>query len=149
MRLAEQLSRLTTLSSAELRDEWRRVLKEPAPPLSADLLTRGIAYRLQERVHGAMTGATRRRIERLVGQLDRRGEVAAERAPVLKVGTRLVRDWQGRSHHVLVLDDGFLFEDRRYASLTAVAATITGAKWSGPRFFGLKRRPKAFEQVNG
>ena len=78
-------------------------------------------------------------------QLSRSGEVAAEREVVLKAGTRLARDWHGKTHHVLVLDEGFLFEDRRYASLTRIANTITGANWSGPRFFGLKRRAKAFD----
>jgi hypothetical protein len=149
-KLEDQLDRLTMLSSTELRAEWQRVHKQPAPAFSPDLLARGIAHHLQERRHGGLPTATRRHIERLVRQLGRTGEVAAERNVVLKAGTRLMRDWQGRTHHVLVVDDGFLFEDRRYTSLSAIAATITGAKWSGPRFFGLKRPPKAFaEKADG
>jgi len=83
-------------------------------------------------------------LARLVRQLERTGEVSTEREVGLKTGTRLVRDWRGRTHHVLVLDDGFLFEDRRYGSLSLIASEITGANWPGPRFFGLKRRSKAF-----
>lgn len=142
--LDEQLTRLTTLSPADLRAEWQEVLREPAPPLPADLLRRGLAHHCQERVSGRLPAATRRRLDRLARQLAASGEIAAERDVVVKVGTRLARDWHGRTHHVLVLDDGYLYEDRRYPSLSRVAAEITGATWSGPRFFGLKRRPKAF-----
>lgn len=146
-KLDEQLARLAALSVADLRAEWVAVRREPAPPLPADLLRRGLAYQLQERVHGRLPTATRRRLGRLAQQLDTSGEIAAERDVVVKVGTRLARDWHGRTHHVLVLDDGYLYEDRRFSSLSRVAAEITGATWSGPRFFGLKRRPKPFASV--
>jgi hypothetical protein len=142
--LGERLARLDTLSPADLRTEWLQVLREPAPPLPADLLRRGLAHHHQERAHGRLPTATRRRIERLVQQLAASGEIATERDVVVKVGTRLARDWHGRTHHVLVLDDGYLYENRRYTSLSRIAAEITGATWSGPRFFGLKRRPKPF-----
>jgi hypothetical protein len=128
-KLDEKLAGLIAMSSAQLRDEWQRVWREPAPPaLSPDLLARGLAYRLQERAHGGLASGVRRDIARLVRQLERTGEVSTEREVVLK----------------LVLDNGFLFEDRRYGSLSRVANEITGANWSGPRFFGLKRRPKPF-----
>jgi hypothetical protein len=63
----------------------------------------------------------------------------------VKPGTHLARDWHGRTHHVLVTDDGFLYQERRYLSLSQVATAITGTKWSGPRFFGLKRKSGAGE----
>ena len=143
-RLNDQLAALVTMPPAQLRAEWQRVRNAAPPPLPPDLLRRGIAQALQERVHGKLPASVRRRLERLVDQLERDGEVAAEREVVLKVGTRLARDWHGRTHHVLVLDDGFLFQDRRYTSLSRIAGEITGVAWSGPRFFGLKRRPKPF-----
>jgi hypothetical protein len=147
-KLDEQLAGLMAMSSAQLRGEWQRVCREPAPAaLSPDLLARGLAYRLQERAHGGLPSGVRRDIARLVRQLERTGEVSTEREVVLKTGTRLVRDWRGRTHNVLVLDDGFLFEDRRYRSLSRIASEITGANWSGPRFFGLRRRPKAFADL--
>jgi hypothetical protein len=147
-KLDDQLAGVMAMSMAQLRGEWQRVYHEPAPlALSPDLLMRELAYRLQERSHRRLASGMRRDIVRLVRQLDRTGEVSTEREVVLKTGTRLVRDWRGRTHHVLVLDDGFLFEDRRYGSLSRIASEITGANWSGPRFFGLKRRSKAFADL--
>lgn len=69
--------------------------------------------------------------------MDRTGEAVAVPATRIKTGTRLVRDWGGESHHVMVLDVGYLYRDERYRSLSVIARQITGAKWSGPRFFGL------------
>jgi hypothetical protein len=137
----EQLAALATMSSALLRAEWRRVFREVAPDLGDDLLRRDIAYRLQERARGGLAPDIRRRIAKLVREADGAGQkIEAPQAVTLRPGTRLVRDWHGKTHQVLVLDDGFLFEDRRYASLTRIACDITGANWSGPRFFGLKQR---------
>jgi hypothetical protein len=144
MRLEEEMARLASLSPAQLRAEWRRVHRGQAVPagLSSDLVARAIAWRLQEKVHGGMATARVRELERLAKQLDRTGELDLEREISLKPGTRLVRDWQGRTYRVLVVEDGYLFEERRYGSLTPIAKAITGAAWSGPRFFGLKRARK-------
>ncbi len=138
--LDDRLEQLATLSPAALRAQWTKVLREPAPDFPADLLRRGIAYRLQERSQGGLPTATQRHIKRLAHDIARDGALGLPAEPVLKAGTRLVREWHGKAHHVLVLDEGYLFEDRRYRSLTGIAADITGAKWSGPRFFGLKKR---------
>lgn len=139
--LETRLAALTTMSSAQLRAEWMRVHKAAAPPLSADLLARGIAWRLQEKAHGGFTSTTLRELHRRKRQLDSSGSVSVNAYEGrIKPGTRLVRDWGGESHHVLVLESGYDYRDRRYASLSQVAADITGAHWSGPRFFGLKRR---------
>lgn len=151
-RLEQQLAALATMSSAQLCAEWQRAWKEPSPPLAHDLLRRGIAWRLQERLHGGLPRATQRELERLAKQLDRSGDLNIERTA--KPGTRLVRQWRGQTYHVLVLEDGYIFGDRRYASLTQIAEEITGAHWSGPRFFGLKHRKasgtnKAEEVDNG
>lgn len=147
--LSERLSALAAMSGEQLKSEWGRVMREPAPPLTSDLLMRGIAYRLQERMHGGLGSDTKRKLRRLAKQVSANGEVALDRDVVLKSGTRLARDWRGKTHHVVVLDDGFLFEDRRYSSLTRIAFDITGANWSGPRFFGLKRRQKPFAEKRG
>jgi hypothetical protein len=141
--LADQLSRLATMSSAELRSEWLALYKRPAPDMTADLLRRGLAYRLQERAAGGLTPATLREIERLDRHRLRTGEAVPLPATRIKPGTRLVRDWGGRTHHVVVLDTGFLYDDRRFRSLSTIAGEITGAKWSGPRFFGLKAKVAA------
>jgi len=139
--LEDQLAALTTMSSAQLRAEWMRVHKTTAPPLTADLLARGIAWRLQEQGHGGFTSATARELQRLKRQLDASGSVSVNAYEGrIKPGTRLVRDWGGISHHVLVLENGYDYRERRYASLSQIARDITGAHWSGPRFFGLRRR---------
>lgn len=139
--LEEQLAALTTMSSAHLRAEWMRVHKAPAPPLTSDLLARAIAWHLQEKMHGGVTTATARELRRLKRQLDASGNVSTNAYEGrIKPGTRLVRDWGGVSHHVLVLEQGYDYRDRRYASLSQIARDITGAHWSGPRFFGLRRR---------
>lgn len=101
-------------------------------------MLRGLAYRLQERAHGGLPAATRRELARIAKQL-RAGKSMVDTGATLRPGTRLVREWHGKLHQVLVLDGAYLFEDRRYRSLTRIAHTITGANWSGPRFFGLKQ----------
>ena len=131
-----RLAALATMSPAQLRSEWLALYKTPAPPLTADLLARGVAWRLQERVHGGCSKATLREVEQLRRQLERGGSAHVNDGRI-KPGTRLVRDWGGTSHHVLILESGYLYQDRRYASLSQVARDITSAHWSGPRFFGL------------
>jgi hypothetical protein len=134
--LEKRLAALATMPPAQLRSEWLSLYKTPAPPLTADLLARGIAWRLQERAHGGLSKSTLREVEHLRLQLERGGGARVSDGRI-KPGTRLVRDWGGRSHHVLILESGYLYQDRRYASLSQVARDITGARWSGPRFFGL------------
>ena len=91
-------------------------------------------------MQGAAPSALTRELYRLAEQLERSGDLDVERQLSLKTGTRLVREWHGRTCHVTVLEEGFLFENRRYASLSQIARAVTGARWSGPRFFGLRQR---------
>ncbi|WP_221794168.1 DUF2924 domain-containing protein [Aquisediminimonas sediminicola] len=141
--LDEQLAALTTMSAVLLRAEWLRLHKVPAPAMTTDLLRRGIAHRLQERAKGGMPSGTLRELGRLCRHYARTGAVEAAQPSRIKPGTRLVRDWGGESHHVVVLERGYLYRDENYASLSQIATEITGAKWSGPRFFGLIKRKKA------
>lgn len=143
----QQLSELIAMPPARLRSLWRDTFRTPAPDIGPDLLRRGIANRMQERVHGSLTGTTRREIERLRKRVERTGKAGHIHAISLKTGTRLVRSWNGKSYHVLVCDDGFEFAGRHYASLSHIAREITGAHWSGPRFFGLKKRSGYKPQV--
>ena len=139
--VAGELARLSQLTIFELRGEWRRLHRAPPPMrLSRDLLMRGITYKLQERPLGGLSKSIMRKLERLnIGS-----KVRDERKPAppisLKPGTRLVREWRGVTHTVLVHGDGVEWNGRRYRSLTIVAREITGAHWSGPRFFGLRKR---------
>ena len=136
--LTAELAALATMSPAQLRAEWGRVYRVSPPGLTSDLLMRGIAYRLQERRHGGLTGPTVRELERLAKGPARGDAAVTVRERQLKPGTRLVRQWRDRTHVVLVTHDGFVFDDRRFVSLSQIAKAITGAHWSGPRFFGVK-----------
>ncbi len=128
----------------ELRMEWRQLYRaEPPRRLSRDLILRAIAYRIQEGTHGGLGLATKRRLNALAEELEAKGAAHFDAAIVLKPGTKLVREWHGRSHTVMVTEDGFEFDGQRYRSLTRVARLITGVHWSGPVFFGLKQRPRA------
>ncbi|HMT44092.1 MAG TPA: DUF2924 domain-containing protein, partial [Chakrabartia sp.] len=102
-----------------------------------DVILRVLSNRLQEKALGGLLPATTRELRRLARQLNEQGQLEMTRQPRLKPGTRLVRRWHDRTFHVLVLETGFQFENRDYASLTPIARAITGAAWSGPRFFGL------------
>jgi predicted phage terminase large subunit-like protein len=103
-------------------------------------MIRAIAYRLQEIAHGGASKATLRRLTTLAVEFETGGTIAPPPSPKIKPGSRLVREWHGRTHTVTVTDDGFEFQGKSYRSLTKIAHDITGAKWSGPRFFGLTQR---------
>ena len=135
-RLDDQLEELRSCRSSALREKWRSVFRTVAPNMAPDLMRRAVAWRLQERVHGGLAPSAMKAIATLQASLARDGGVNI--APVLKPGTRLVREWHGQTYHVLVCDEGYEYGGRRYRSLSQIAREITGATWSGPRFFGLK-----------
>ncbi len=136
-RLDNRLAALATMSPAQLRREWRQSFRAPPPAVGPSLLALGIAYRLQEKAVGGLSSAHVREMARLAKQAAK-GTLSVEPAATLKVGSRLVRDLHGESHQVLIRDDGFVYRDKLYRSLTPIARDITGSNWSGPRFFGLK-----------
>lgn len=153
-RLNTELRNLEEMRPSALRAEWRRVFRKAAPDLSPDLMRRAIAWRLQERIHGGLSRESVRELDHLVGKLERSGSIDVQSEINLKIGTRLVREWQGKTYEVLVVEDGFVLDGRSYSSLSQVACDITGAHWSGPRFFGLRKRPvpkrgKMLETANG
>jgi len=148
--VARLLDRLLTLTSAQLRREWQRLYRAPPPRcLSRDLLLRAIAYKIQDQAYGGLSQTTRRRLQTLARAMAQEGKAALGTSPTHKSGTRLVRQWRGESHSVLVLEDGFLYQDQRYRSLTAIARVITGAHWSGPRFFGLGGQGRPTTEAHG
>lgn len=141
-----RITALEALTIADLQIEWRRLYRA-APPtrLSRDLLARGVAYKLQEQVHGGLSPGIRRRLRSLVEGPDKQNRSGAAPPMTLKPGARLVREWRGHVHTVNVLDDGFDYRGQRYRSLTQIARLITGVHWSGPLFFGLSKRRSAME----
>lgn len=137
---SRQIAGLNDLTAQQLRTEWRRLYRGQPPRLSRDLLIRSIAYRMQELAHGGLSKTTLRRLAALTKELKSTGGVAVAPDLRIRAGSRLVREWRGRTHTVTVVEDGFEYAGKTYPSLTKIAHTITGAHWSGPRFFGLIRK---------
>ena len=143
MGLAEQIAAIAAMNPTALREEWERVKRIPRPvSFGPDLLGRALSYSLQEKAAGGLLRKVVREIQRGVAQLAATS-VSPDRPSPLRPGTRLIREWHGRTHHVHVIEGGFDYQDQRYRSLTAIAREITGARWSGPRFFGLAGREAA------
>jgi hypothetical protein len=135
----EALARLPKLGLGELRQHWRVLYKADASPhLSRELLLRAVANRMQEVALGGLRPERQRQLRQFAQQLNESQERRIRPRPELKPGTRLVREWQGRTYEVVVLDDGFSWQGTSYRSLSALARKITGTAWSGPLFFGLK-----------
>jgi hypothetical protein len=139
--VAELLARLNDLTLDELRAEWRRLYRSAPPRLSQDLMRRAIAYRIQEKAFGGLSAASKRKLKDHATQIEITGRVRPDPRPVVRSGARLVREWNGRTYTVTVTEDGFGYGGKTYRSLTKVARVITGAHWSGPRFFGLNGTP--------
>jgi hypothetical protein len=132
------------LDLTELRQQWRTLYKcDAAPHLSRELLLRAVAYRLQEVALGGLRPEHQRQLCQFAQQFKETGEIRRRARLELKSGTRLLREWRGRSHEVLALDHGFSWQGTHYRSLSAVARKITGTPWSGPLFFGLKQNRPA------
>lgn len=130
MPLAPDIAALEHLSLVQLRAEWVKNYGMAPPLRSPDLLRLILAWRLQAKAEGGLDRATRRKLQR-------NGRVIAEGLD-LGVGTKLKREWQGQVEEVLIERHGFSWKGTLYPSLSAVAHAITGTRWSGPRFFGLR-----------
>ena len=142
--LAGQLATLPSLSYRDLRAEWRRLYRaSPPKKIGRDILELAVAWKLQERALGGLTSATRRRLADLAQTLESKGDLTKARSAKLRPGARLMREWRGASHEVLVTENGFLWRGERWRSLSVIAREITGTQWSGPRFFGLARDARA------
>jgi hypothetical protein len=119
---------------------WRQRLGTPPQHISADLTRRRLAYELQVREYGGLKPETRRRLRQYYKAFKANPHHTPSSNLGLKPGIVLVREWNGAEHRVTVLGQGFEHRGERYRSLSQVARRITGSRWSGPAFFGLKRR---------
>ena len=118
---------------------WRELFKGPPPgQVRKEVLVKFLAYRIQEQAYGGLSPFTRKRLIELALQLENNPNAGLSTAPRIKPGTRLVRDWRGKSHCVTVLQGGYEYAGKRFASLSQIARLITGTRWSGPPFFGLR-----------
>jgi hypothetical protein len=140
--LLAQLAALKTTPIAALKQRWRDLYGREPPPFSRSYIESRLAYRIQELAYGGLKPETRARLEALGEQLDGGNivlrRIRADSRPL--PGTQLVREWQGVRHVVTVRAEDFAFEGRPYRSLSAVARHITGTRWNGWTFFGLRAR---------
>jgi hypothetical protein len=138
-----EITGLESLDLTQLRVRWKLLYEIDAPPhLSRDLLRRAVAYRIQKKVLGGLKPATLRLLRRVAE--DARMRKPTKLVPTRKVGPNaiLIREWGGIRHEVTVLENGAMFRGKHYRSLSQVARVITGSRWSGPLFFGLKAPAK-------
>lgn len=133
--IALQLDKLERMTPAELRAEWQRVTGKPSPRLSPKLLRLAVGYELQARHHRALPRQTGKELAKLAA--------GAGPTRTVSAGTRLVREWAGKLHVVTIGEDKIIhWNEREWGSLSEVARAITGTRWSGPAFFGLKQKER-------
>ena len=137
--ISEEIAKLERCDLRDLKTRWEEAFGRPPPKrISRILLVRALAHRVQEKEMGGLKPAVRRRLAKAVAELS-----AVQSPPVpsstIKPGTRLLREWQGVMHEVIVHEDGIQYRGKSWRSLSAVAREITGTRWSGPRFFGLRK----------
>jgi hypothetical protein len=139
--ISDIVAELPRLPKIRLLAIWQELLAKPAPPrIRRELMIPILAYRIQENAFGGLKKETFARLRKLAQELEkhRSGSCLANR---IKPGTRLLRLWQGTTHEVTVSNGGYLYRGKRYKSLSVIARQITGTRWSGPLFFGLRNQP--------
>jgi len=134
-----ELDRLPTTPIADLRKRYRELFRaEPPKAFGPDLLRRSIAHRIQEKAYGGLPREHQRLLDHLVKAAQAKPNGRIELPRRIKPGSELVRTWNRQSYRVVVMEKGFAWEGRTYSSLSEIAFEITGTKWNGPRFFGLR-----------
>ena len=140
-----RLAALKTASTPDLKRQWRELFDSEPPPFNRRYLESRLAYRIQELVYGGLKPETVKRLEALGERFDggdrKKSRIRADQTPI--VGTRLLRDWQGTEHLITVTANGFEWQGRPYKSLSAIARAITGTRWNGWVFFGLKNHRRS------
>lgn len=135
-----RLAALKATPTTDLKRQWRELFDTEPPPFNRQYLESRLAYRIQELAYGGLKPETVKRLEALGEQLDggdrKKSRIRADNMPI--VGTRLIREYQGIEQIVTVMQDGFEWQGRPYQSLSAIARAITGTRWNGWVFFGLK-----------
>jgi hypothetical protein len=136
--IGREIGELAGLPRAELVNRWEEFYRSGPPKgIGRRLMVRAIAYDMQAKKYGGLKPAVGRQLQRIASGLATGEPVVIKAVSRLKPGARLVREWNGDTHIVEVVDDGFIWNGERHSSLSVIARTITGARWSGPRFFGL------------
>ena len=137
-----ELDRLAVMPIAQLRIRYCEVFRtDPPKAFGPDLLRRSIAHRIQEKAYGGLSRSTQRLLDQMIKTYAAKpnGKIVLPRR--IKPGSELVRTWKGKSYRVMVMADGFAHDGKTFASLSEIASEITGTRWNGPRFFGLRSAP--------
>jgi hypothetical protein len=136
--LSSELAALATTRYADLHQMWRRYYRAvPPKKISRDILELGIAWKMQEGRLGGLSSRDKRQVSELSRAMEQKAGLSKPRTVAPKTGSRLLRTWGGMTHEVIVVNDGFVWSGKTWASLSVIAREITGTRWSGPRFFGL------------
>lgn len=139
-RLAKQIAQLPTLNRAQLLPIWAENFKTPPPPkLRKELMVPILAYRMQEREFGGLSHCARARLKEIAASLSTRKSIQPENDLAPETGTKLIRSWRGEIHEVLATGSGYVYRGQTYSSLSKIAREITGTRWSGPLFFGVRK----------
>jgi len=137
-----QVAALPAMPTDKLKAMWRELTGTEPPPYNRTFLVKRLAYRLQELAFGGLSAQAERRLDDLADELDGKKKPKPKDMTAPIAGTKLIREWQGVMHEVTALADGFEWHGRRFKSLSAVARAITGTRWNGPLFFGLRKHGK-------
>jgi hypothetical protein len=136
-----ELDRLPVMPIVQLRARYREVFRcDPPEAFGPDLLRRSIAHRIQEKAYGGLSRSAQRLLDQMIKAYAAKpnGKIVLPRR--IKPGSILVREWKGKSHRVMVLAEGFAYDGKTFGNLSEIAVLITGTRWNGPRFFGLRVR---------
>lgn len=139
-RLSEQIATLPTLNKAQLLAIWaENFSKDPPSNLRKELMVPILAYRMQEKEFGGLSHTARRRLREVAGSLntEKPSQERPDSSP--QTGTRLLRVWRGETHEVIATGSGYEFHGQTYSNLSKIAREITGTRWSGPLFFGVRK----------
>ena len=143
--IASQIAQLRALSRPQLLDMWQKLYDRAAPPgIRRELLVPFLAYRMQEHAYGGLKSSARSELRRIARDLEKSaGSTRLIPRRKIKAGTRLLREWRGQTHEVITTESGYEYRGVGYRSLSEIARKVTGTRWSGPAFFGLKNAKTA------
>lgn len=140
-KLTDQISALPALNKVQLLVLWRKNFnKLPPPTLRKELIVPILAYRMQEKEHGGLSHAARKKLRDIAKSMASEKRPQKEASSDSEKGTRLLRSWHGEVHEVMVTETGYQYRGRTFSSLSKIAREITGTPWSGPLFFGTKKK---------
>ncbi len=135
-----QLAALQSMSIDELKVRWGELYDEAPPDMGQKFLRKRLAYRIQEIYYGGLTKTDTDRIDKINKAIERE-EINSKKCKRVLPGTRFIREWNGNEYEAIAREDGFEYKGQVYSSLSAIAREITGTRWNGLIFFGLKKRP--------